>query len=583
EYWGNVLTEPTLAGSVTALGGTLALKAAARADHVYDVRDYGAVGDGSTDASTAIQAAINAAAGGGTVFFPKGTYRWNPSGSSPVVLSADLSIVGEAGTILQLDAVFSLAASSADASLSLASNVARGDRTMTVDDASSLAGGDVVNITTTVNIGPGTKMECLVIRSVSGNTLTFETPLNLSYSPSDTGLTIEAYRKRRLTVSNLHFRANSVGHSQFRYFNGLRFDNCTFSNREDTGTNNLLLACANVYAVNTTFLGGMYGTEVARCRGVHFQGVFASEIGAYGGGTIIAPGYGTVGLWVEDVVSRGCWSSTDSHFAFDVGYENIDANDFGDFNLRGLGKCHLRNARLFTTSPGNGNVSYVGQPTIITSGDAESIYDSTDIVFENVQWITPNIDGKDPDDFIAFHFGNNAILRNVEAYHLHFYAVPTYHGFANVQITDSRLGKVQFSGGQRALISNTLFESPVSGDDASDWAMTIVSPDAMVASGCVFKNYTAVAANYSTAPVYWTGCTFDNCTNFADTVRGAGTACVNIFTGCRFNDIGTISATEVTNNATAINCLFSGSTTPFYTGHTLKELTCGVDGVTRGT
>ena len=41
-----------------------------------NVLDYGAVGDGTTGATTAIQAAIDAAssAGGSTVYFPSGNY-----------------------------------------------------------------------------------------------------------------------------------------------------------------------------------------------------------------------------------------------------------------------------------------------------------------------------------------------------------------------------------------------------------------------------------------------------------------------------------------------------------------------------
>jgi hypothetical protein len=72
---------------------------------VVSVKDFGAVGDGVTDDTAAIQAAINAvapftwqgttratelAAGGGTVFFPQGNYRI----TSKIRLAPNLSLVG---------------------------------------------------------------------------------------------------------------------------------------------------------------------------------------------------------------------------------------------------------------------------------------------------------------------------------------------------------------------------------------------------------------------------------------------------------------------------------------------------------
>ena len=46
-------------------------------DAIYDVKDYGATGDGTTDDSTAIQSAITALEtnGGGILFFPAATYK----------------------------------------------------------------------------------------------------------------------------------------------------------------------------------------------------------------------------------------------------------------------------------------------------------------------------------------------------------------------------------------------------------------------------------------------------------------------------------------------------------------------------
>ncbi len=71
---------------------------------VFNVKDYGAVGNGSTDDTTAIQAALNAAntATGGIVFFPGG---FNYLISAPLVIYSNT-------TVSAMDATIALASSS---------------------------------------------------------------------------------------------------------------------------------------------------------------------------------------------------------------------------------------------------------------------------------------------------------------------------------------------------------------------------------------------------------------------------------------------------------------------------------------
>lgn len=79
--------------SAVPLGGT---------EVVYSVKDFGAVGDGVTVDSAAIQAAISAAsaAGGGTVYVPAGTYI-----CSNVYLASNITLMGASmgATVLKMD------------------------------------------------------------------------------------------------------------------------------------------------------------------------------------------------------------------------------------------------------------------------------------------------------------------------------------------------------------------------------------------------------------------------------------------------------------------------------------------------
>ena len=70
---------PTSSASVTATGASTSRTLADRFGELFNVKDHGALGNGSTNDAVAIQAAIDRvnAAGGGTLHFPQGTYVCN--------------------------------------------------------------------------------------------------------------------------------------------------------------------------------------------------------------------------------------------------------------------------------------------------------------------------------------------------------------------------------------------------------------------------------------------------------------------------------------------------------------------------
>lgn len=74
-------------------------KPVGRDELMFNVRDYGATGDGTTPDSAAIQAAINACPMGGTVFFPPGIYRINAklTFDKPLMLLGGVRGIDDAG------------------------------------------------------------------------------------------------------------------------------------------------------------------------------------------------------------------------------------------------------------------------------------------------------------------------------------------------------------------------------------------------------------------------------------------------------------------------------------------------------
>lgn len=138
---------------ITATGSTTARTAAARAADVFNVKDYGAVGNGVADDTAAIQAAIDAAeaAGGGSVILPAGQYvvsaRLTITTSRVVIVGAGMGVTRllvSASFFNSGSLLFDFYNATADAGRALALNAFMGDESVAVAPAATagLAAGD---------------------------------------------------------------------------------------------------------------------------------------------------------------------------------------------------------------------------------------------------------------------------------------------------------------------------------------------------------------------------------------------------------------------------------------------------------
>lgn len=91
----------TLSGSVTATGSVTSRSLASRFANVINVKDFGAIGNGVTDDTAAIQAAIATAVSGSVIYFPQAQVRYNCTGFSVPASLTNVLIKGDQAQIYQ--------------------------------------------------------------------------------------------------------------------------------------------------------------------------------------------------------------------------------------------------------------------------------------------------------------------------------------------------------------------------------------------------------------------------------------------------------------------------------------------------
>ena len=134
---GTSATRDALMNTLTTTG----TRPVGKGEIVLNARDMGALGDGVTDDSAALQAAVDAAEGG-TLLIPAGTYNM----TEPMTVKSGTTIYGEPGTELYVGSFAFQIQGEAGPEVAFGAHAGSGDRSVTTAVPHGLAVGDTVRI-----------------------------------------------------------------------------------------------------------------------------------------------------------------------------------------------------------------------------------------------------------------------------------------------------------------------------------------------------------------------------------------------------------------------------------------------------
>ena len=189
--------------------GAISRSVAARLKETISVYDFGAKGDGVTDDTASINAAITRAnaIGGAIVQLPPGVYKCN----GQIVLKDGVTLMGAGPSATRFDFTASTATvaciygeGSIAALPAFSVNIAKNDKTITFPSDPGVAAGDVLVIYNSANSSWSAARtyyragEMVRVRSVAGNVVTLEHAVFDSYSA---GATTAIYKMTPITAA----------------------------------------------------------------------------------------------------------------------------------------------------------------------------------------------------------------------------------------------------------------------------------------------------------------------------------------------------------------------------------------------
>lgn len=281
---------------------------------------------------------------------------------------------------------------------SLNVNTSRYATSVTLNSAAGINAGDLLYILTSVIAETQwnyKKQDCVRIKSISGNTVELEEPLQFAYSTTDLGLVVTAYKKTKLTIKNPKFNLIGVvgsGMFDLQYLSDIEIENPVGSGSRtgwSASTNELrrmfrLKSCYNITVNNADFFALSYpilfsdGARNLTVSGIKAQNCRHSvESTSWAKNAII-----------NDLVGSDNYASISAHPAFDIQYNNaVIERDQMLPNLRCV-RGELNNIKMHTLADNASDGPYF--QSLLLTPDASYLYDDADLILEKVRINAPN-------------------------------------------------------------------------------------------------------------------------------------------------------------------------------------------------
>jgi len=317
-----------------------------------NILDFGAVGNGTTDDTAAIQAALNYVTVSGAdrqLVFPTGSYRVasavSSSGTTPVLIMAEgqVNVICEQG----------IGINGSSSALTLATSTVEYQSYIDVADASSVSIGDIIFLSANVIVDAyrpdPIKRTIARVASIAGNRLTLDDQLIFPFSTSDSGISVTRYSPRRVEITGIDFSV-VTGNASFRAItltgvaDCFGYQNCSFttdSNLAGSLDCEMIQASVNVNPVNCRYSNARYGAMRLTTRNCALRGGYGYKLRH-----LTYPAYWALKADWQDLITESCTAGLDCHSSFNQQCFNsttLDDAEISDWRSSG---CLLENVTI---------------------------------------------------------------------------------------------------------------------------------------------------------------------------------------------------------------------------------------------